>query len=228
MADISIVSASLGGYDVIRPQAAQDVHVDWWMVTDGDVPAPWTAVPWKTCGDPRLAAKAPKMTPAGLPVTLARHVVWIDANMEVTAASFAREAVDAIRDGVAVWRHPERDCIYDEADASIRLAPAKYAHLPIVEQVDAYRAEGHPAHGGLYACGTVAWDLDDERALRLGAAWLVECARWTIQDQLSFPVVCRRLGVTPGVFPVEQIGWKGRRKLLHNRWLRIHPHLSDR
>lgn len=167
------------------------------------------------------------MTPWTLGVPLARHVIWIDANMQVTAASFAREAVAAVGDGVAVWKHPERSCIYEEAVASLRLAPAKYGHLPILEQVASYHREGHPVDGGLYATGTIVWDTNDRRVRRLGADWLAECRRWTYQDQLSFPVVCRRLGVTPGMFPVGQVTSRGGRKLLHNRWLRIHPHLSD-
>ena len=49
-----------------------------------------------------------------------------------------------------------------------------------------------------------------------------------IQDQISFPVVCRRLGINPGTFPFSQIqrtetgseGW-----VLVNNWLSIWPHL---
>lgn len=182
MADISIVSASIGGYDTPRPQATQDVDVDWWMFTDAaEVPEPWTRIAVEDCGAvPRLTAKVPKMTPWALGLPLARHVVWVDANMEVTCPLFAREAVAAINDGVAVWRHPERSCIYQEANASLRLAREKYGHLPIREQVAAYRTEGHPSNGGLYACGTVAWDTSNDGARALGLAWLEECGLWTI------------------------------------------------
>lgn len=231
MPDITIISANLGGYDVPRPQAAQGVDVDWLMVVDTDdpLPEPWTAVTMRHhCrrSHPRLVAKVPKCAPWSLPIRHARHVIWLDANMEVTSPTFAVEAVDAIRDGIGLWRHPQRRCVYAEAQASLRLCPDKYRGQPIVEQVASYRAEGHPANGGLYACGTVAWDTGDRRALAVGKAWLAEIARWSYQDQLSLPVVCRRLGVTPGVFPVAQIGRRRRGMTLENRWLRIHDHLS--
>jgi hypothetical protein len=95
--------------------------------------------------------------------------------------------------------------------------------MPILEQVESYRAEGHPEHGGLFACGTLAWDALDEAAVHVGGAWLQECIRWTPQDQLSLPVVCRRAGITPGVFPLAQIE-RRQSRWLSNRWQRIHPH----
>lgn len=219
----AIITACMGGYDRLRAQVAQDIPVDWICVTDDDrpVPAPWRAVR-VTPADPcsRMSAKAYKLQPCDRP-----DAIWIDANMRVTSPSFARRALAARVNGLAVWRHPDRDCIYDEAEASLRLLPEKYAGQPIRAQVDHYRSEGHPAHAGLYACGTLAWDWSDPTAEAIGRAWMEECRRWSYQDQLSLPVVLRRFGVVPGIFPATQTerrgpGWVG------NRWLRIYPHLS--
>ena len=168
---------------------------------------------------PCMAAKWHKLWPCFQPM------IWIDANMEITSPGFARQAHAAVHDGVALYRHPRRDCIYDEAEASLGAESqgGKYDGQPIREQVEHYRREGHPEHAGLWACGTIAWDVQDTKAWRLGAAWLTECQRWSFQDQLSLPVVARRLGIKPGIFGHQQIerrraGW------LENRWLRIHPH----
>jgi hypothetical protein len=220
-----VVTASYGGVDAaLRSPVAQDIPVDWICFTDQadlKVPAPWKAI-HATGGDhPRLAVKGHKATPnVDCP-----DVVWIDASMEITSSSFVRDALAARHDGVAVFTHPRRDCIYAEAAASLGVEGqgGKYAGQPLLEQVAAYRAEGHPEHGGLYACGVVAWDLSDPRAIEVGRAWLAECERWSWQDQLSFPVVCRRHGVTPGVFPIRQIERRTPR-FLANRWLRIHNH----
>jgi hypothetical protein len=219
-----IVTACLGGYDTLRPQAAQDIEVDWVAVVDRpmDVPEPWRPfVLGPSDEHPRMAAKVHKMTPfPGFP-----DVVWIDANTEITSQTFARRALAARRNGIAVWRHPQRSCIYAEADASIRLAPEKYADQPLLAQVEHYRAEGHPERCGLYACGTVAWDWSRPSAVALGAEWLDECRRWSYQDQLSLPVVLRRAGIKPGIFPAGQIERRGSGPL-GNRWQLIHPHLS--
>jgi hypothetical protein len=219
-----VLTASYGGVDtVLHPPIAQDIPVDWICFTDQPdltAPEPWKAV-HTPADDPRRAVKAHKATPT----VDCPDVVWIDASMEITSPSFVRDALAARHDGVAVFAHPRRDDIYLEADASLGREGqgGKYAGQPLLEQVAAYRAEGHPEHGGLYACGVVAWDLSDPRAVDLGRAWLVECERWSWQDQLSFPVVCRRVGVTPGVFPVRQIERRTPR-FLANRWLRIHNH----
>lgn len=218
----TILTACIGGYDQLRPQRAQDIDVDWVCVTDDnrEVPAPWRVervFPTGPCD--RMEAKRYKLQPFG------QHVIWIDSNMEITSRSFAREALATRLNGLAVWRHPQRDCIYEEAEASLRLLPEKYSDQPLVAQVQTYRAEGHPEHGGLYACGTLAWDWGNPNAEAIGRAWMEECRRWSYQDQLSLPVVLRRLGLKPGTFRPGQIerrgsGWIG------NRWLRIYPHLS--
>lgn len=221
-----VVTACYGGVDTtLRPQAPQDMPVDWVCFTDEPnlvAPPPWRVVHSPARFDhPCLAAKVHKATPD----VACTDVVWIDASMAITSPAFVREALAARHDGVATFAHPRRDCVYLEADASLGAEGqgGKYASQPLLAQVARYRAEGHPEHGGLYACGVVAWDLTNPLAAELGRQWLAECERWSWQDQLSFPVVCRRLGITPGVFPVRQIE-RSARGFLANRWLRIHPH----
>jgi hypothetical protein len=220
-----VLTACFGGYDTLRPQAAQDIEVDWMAVVDRPLGVPWPWHPYilrPTDEHPRVGAKFHKLQP---PVHGQADVVWIDANTEIISPSFVRRALAARRNGIAVWRHPQRDCIYAEAEASLRLAPEKYSVQPLLAQVESYRAEGHPARAGLYACGTVAWDWSQPAALALGTAWLNECLRWSYQDQLSLPVVLRRAGIKPGIFPAGQIERRGRGPL-GNRWQLIHPHLS--
>jgi Protein of unknown function (DUF616) len=230
MADVAVLTACYAGFDTIRPQAKQDCGVDWVCSTDDpglEAPPPWQVVVEPSSEHPCLAAKRPKM----LPWSLVPHerVIWVDASMQVTAPGFAREALDCIHDGIALHRHPRRDCVYAEAAASLgsESQGGKYDGLGIPEQMGHYRAEGHPEHGGLYACGTIVWDTTDLKARTLGEQWLAECERWTVQDQLSFPVVCRQLGITPGVFPLSQLERRYRGPdYLGNRWLRIWPHLK--
>jgi hypothetical protein len=237
--NVHIYTANFGGYDRIRSQVEQDIDVSWSCFTDLAVEAPH---PWRTevveprYTHPNLAAKWWKTHPPD-----ADFAIWIDANMRVTSSSFAREAIASVRDGLAIWKHPRRDCIYDEAEASLgqESQGGRYDGLPIREQISAYRAEGYPEHAGLYACGTIVWTPD--AAATIGCDWMQECERWTYQDQLSFPVVCWRRGVTPGPFPLSQverryssllfignrwlkIDWK--RAHLGNRWLRMYPHGS--
>ena len=237
----TILTAMLGGTDVIRPPVTQDIDVDWICVTDDPelpVPAPFRRVVVRPEAvfdrrqgrwyDPALSAKRFKLMP--WTIVDADYVLWIDANMEVTSPGFAREALACPRNGIALFLHPRRRCIYDESEVSLGTPwrPGRYRGLPIREQVAHYRADGHPQQGGLYASGVIAWDLTDPRARTLGEEWMTEVERWTVQCQLSLPVVLRHLGIEPGRFPGPQAesqysgsGYRG------NRWLRIWPHLPS-
>jgi drug/metabolite transporter superfamily protein YnfA len=225
MSRIAVYTAIAGGYDHLREQKPQDQSVDWIALLDDpmSVPQPWQyrPLPEHPAG-PRMVAKVAKCFPRRF-LDDYDYAIWVDGNMRITNSAFAAEAIASIRNGFATWAHPQRSCIYAEAEASLRLAPVKYTTQPINEQVAAYAAEGHPINGGLYAAGTIAWDLHDDRAMEVGAAWFAECERWSYQDQLSLPVACRRLGVTPGIFPYRQITGNA----VYNPWLRIEPHLRE-
>jgi hypothetical protein len=164
---------------------------------------------------PRMTAKRVKML--DFPVAPSDYRIWIDANMRVKHPAFPVEVATLCGDApIALWAHPDRDCIYDEAMASLILALEKYDREPIVAQVGHYARNGHPAHAGLYAGGCVVWNLQRPVTRVIAAAWLAECQRWSYQDQLSLPVVLRRFDVTPVLLPGD---------LRDNRWLTIGPHL---
>lgn len=236
MRDVAVISACFGGYDNPRPAVEQTVDCDWLFVSDegpAGLPRPWQSM--KVQGayrHPRMSAKLVKLQPWKF--VAHGDVIWVDANMEITSPTFVADALAAAGGGpLATWRHPQRDCIYAEAAASLRLCPEKYGQLPLLEQVEHYRNEGYPEGAGLYACGTLVWAAQDTGARALGHAWLYECERWSYQDQLSLPVVATRLGIDVATFPVSQIEARKRDRRnpevppwLENRWLRIHPHLS--
>jgi hypothetical protein len=222
-----IYTANIAHRDTIRTQREQSIPVDWLYLTDEPeiAPAPWYTLRVPRSADhPNMAAKWWRTHP----MVGYEHAIWIDANMEITYPHFAREAIMAVRDGIGVWAHPRRDCVYDEADASMGAESqgGRYANLPIPQQVAAYRSEGYPAHNGLYATGTLVWTPE---RYALAHEWYEECRRWGFQDQIAFPVVCWRHGVKPGTFPVTQTqgrynrraGWWG------NAWLLLHDHNAE-
>lgn len=201
-AERAVYTAVYGGYDALIDPVEQDIAVDWVCFTDDPTlrSRTWRVVVTDPPADtPRLASKWAKTVPH-LALPDHRWTVWVDANMAADSPSFAREALSYVGDsGIAVFRHPHRDCIYDEAHACLRLPRCR--DLPVLEQVESYRRQGHPARAGLYACGTIARDRDAAPVAAMGEAWFDECRRWTPRDQLSFPVVARRFDVRPTLFP---------------------------
>jgi hypothetical protein len=130
------------------------------------------------------------------------YTLWIDANQQLKTPEAVQGAINcAGPTGLALHKHPGRECIYDEAAASAQMP--KYQEQSITAQVEAYRDEGHPEKWGLWACGMLAsvrGPVDD-----LFDAWWAENVKWSYQDQISFPVVCRRAGIRPGEFPHNQL-----------------------
>jgi hypothetical protein len=148
--------------------------------------------------------------------------------MEIRIPTLAQVAVESVHDGLAVWRHPRRDCIFEEMEASLgyEAQGGRYDHLPLREQVMSYFDEGYPRHHGLYATGTFVWT--PHAAKEIGEEWYEECVKWSYQDQLSFPVVCWRHDIVPGVFPMPQLPtrFNARAGWWANPWMLLHNHVE--
>jgi hypothetical protein len=219
VARVAVYTAIYGGYDLLHPQPSSP-DVDYICFTDADdldAPPNWhieRRAP--RYAHPRLSAKWFKMHPdKELPSH--RYTIWIDGCMKVASASFAEEAMSALNDsGIAVFRHPDRDNIADEVVASEPLA--KYAGLALADQVLHYQRCGFELCHGLYACGVIVRDNASERISDLNRLWMEENVRRSYQDQLSFPYVCWKLGLTPGVIPYN---------FWDNPLFERLPHLSD-
>jgi hypothetical protein len=106
-----------------------------------------------------------------------------------------RYLVDA---DIALFRHSQRDCLYDEAEA------CKKAGLDdpdvINYQVQRYRNEGYPAHDGLIEAG-VLLRRHTPAVQELSEAWWREICRGSPRDQISGNYVLHSLGITPAYFP---------------------------
>lgn len=217
----TILSAVMGAYDRPKRPLDQSVDTDWQLITDAkpeEDAVGWERIgsPWCSGPTPRRAAKRPKCQPWA--VTLDPFVIWVDASIEVLSPDFVAMCREVCPPGgVAAFRHPARDCIYTELAHSLPLP--KYKGEPMAEQCATYAAdEGYPHHAGLWACGVLVRDRSPQVEF-MGGAWLNEIDRWSTQDQLSFPVVCRRLGVEVTPLPGN---------LLDNEWVKVHPHPNDR
>jgi len=195
----AIVSAVYDSYDTVKPVLPQwGLDVEWVMVTDDP---DLKAEGWRVVHEPRpglhpnRAAKYPKFNPERY--TTAPMSVWVDASFRVTSKMFAVDVLEQ-NHPIAQFAHPWRDCLFDEADASVGLP--KYAGEPVREQAEYYRKFGHPEHWGLWATGVIARRHTLETS-RLGSRWGLEVNDWTFQDQISEPYALRWVGLRPVSLP---------------------------
>ena len=165
-----VYTAIFGGYDTLKRPVPQDEPCDFICFTDARIPS--RPESWRIVHvgldqkfHPRIQAKQFKLLshsifPGGrlawryAPFSLRRSAdlsIWVDASLQIKSASFVRDLRAALgeRDW-AMFVHPERDCIYDEARFSAEMI--KYRGLPVIRQVEAYKSIV-PPHGGLYAGG---------------------------------------------------------------------------
>ncbi len=197
-AQAAIITAIYGDYDELKPVLPQaGLDVEWICVTD----KPRQAHGWRVVVDPKVgvhrntAAKEPKCAPWRY--TDAGMSIWVDGSIQVLSDRFAVETL-LVANPIAQYVHPQRDCIYDEAE-HCREHP-KYASLALRAQADSYRAQGHPEHWGLWASGVIARRHEPE-VRAFGEAWLEEIACWGFQDQISEPFCLRRKGLCPWPIP---------------------------
>jgi hypothetical protein len=213
----------MGDYDTLQPHV-EIPGVDWLAFTDRSYTGgerDWNVIPVDPLYEnPRLAAKVPKILwPPALDAY--EETIWIDSNQEVISAGFVGGVMaDLGLDGIALWRHSYRDCIYEEVKESMEAGCRfKYEDQKLLEQVARYRNLGYPEHGGLWACAVIA----RRRSERLDEAmrdWMEENVCWSVQDQISFPVVMWQHGIQPFALP----GYPSGSVQASNPWLVRHQH----
>jgi hypothetical protein len=143
--------------------------------------------------------------------------IWIDGSLEIKNSTFVQDMRTALGShDWAVFVHPDRDCIYEEAILSARLP--KYQDHPILTQAEAYRST-LSAHSGLYACTVIVRrEPESPEVKRANELWGEENLKWTYQDQLSFPYVPKKTDTTVGIIPDH---------LWNNRWFKVGWYEND-
>jgi hypothetical protein len=161
-----IYTSVFGDYDPIKEPPPQSIPVDYQIFTQ--------STGQKT---PRLESKYYKLHP---PKDY-DYTIWIDGSIRVTSRFFAEYMVDQAKDRWAMFKHPWRDCLFDEAEESHDMR--KYHGEPILEQARYYGERGMPTHWGLWAGGIICRrnDWGDD----LNELWWAEHLKWSAQDQIS-------------------------------------------
>lgn len=117
--------------------------------------------------------------------------VMIGNNFRIQVPDLAERCLEELGDDdMLLLRHPERDCIYEEAEESAHHKRWTGSRQNVRRQAAAYRRAGHPAHWGLFHAGMIV--RRNTPAMRaFDDAWWQEYKRWTSQDQISLPPLLR-------------------------------------
>jgi Protein of unknown function (DUF616) len=232
-----IYTAIYGGYEELLTQPRQTVDCDFVCFTDDpDLTGEgWNVVymPGDSSLSPAMQARYCKILPHEVftPIASANssqgqsiqfrsydYTIWIDGNGVIRSESFVEEMIGYLgQSGIAMFMHPERDCIYEEAEACLKVP--KLQGLRLREQVSHYRSEGYPEHNGLFACAVIVRDMCREEPQKIGEALWEEILRWTPRDQLALPYVLWKNNYTCDVI---------RHYIWNNHLLRWEHHYKER
>lgn len=156
------------------------------LYVDRDVPmVGWNQRPllfWDP--SPKLITLFHKFSLCSL-VPAGTKMIWLDSRVNITA-DVAQRVFAALDDSdLCLFRHYERDCVYDEVLAVLGAGRSSSAHC---EEYARYLRElGFPRNGGLFETGVMAFRAGPEVAELFRRVFGL-CYRYVPRDQLALPV----------------------------------------
>lgn len=123
----------------------------------------------------------------------ARHSVWIDGNLECLPGSeHVLVAQEALAE-VSTFVHPDRDCVYEEAKAIIKLS---LDDKDVIDGcVSRMREGGMPEHRGLFETNVLYTKPHDYAVTRFLDRWWRNVFFGSRRDQMSFTFAAFQTGV---------------------------------
>ncbi|MRU15523.1 glycosyltransferase [Roseovarius sp. A21] len=195
-AKVGLLCANAGGYDATVMHEYLDPAIDYHLVTD--FPAPncgfWIQHDMAKIGNPTGRARAVKTDP--LPYIGSYDIgVWIDANVMIRGTLEQYFKIVEANPDVPIFGipHPQRNCIYDEAQAVIEHKKADSDKVRA--QMAVYQADGYPKRHGLIETNLLVYNLKHPRIAEILTAWRAEVNERTHRDQLSLNYVLWKLGL---------------------------------
>lgn len=202
---VAVFTAISNGYDDLKEPEAVSANTDYFVFTDADMPAhsKWTALPFEYLShDPTRTARFIKTHPH-LYFKDYDWAIWIDANLQLAAP-----AEQLLPDGPRTadfytWRHPLRNCVYEEADECI--LRNKDERAVIMDQIESLRTRQFPKQYGLFETSVLVSKMGVNAVEQMYNLWWSEICKWSKRDQISLPFVVRSTGIEVGALARKKI-----------------------
>lgn len=148
----------------------------------------------------------------------AEYSLWMDGNLRLLVP--LDQLIDKYlkNHDIAFFKHPLRDCIYDEAQVCRELLLDDVFIMEL--QMKRYREQGYPEHNGLID-GSVILRRHTKKVKEFCTAWNLEISRFSRRDQLSFNYLAWKLGLEYEVM-------EGLNHVGTNNYFEMIPHLRGR
>ncbi len=125
--------------------------------------------------------------------------LWVDSNLAITGNPLdILSKCNLKKFPLWTFKHPQRNCIYDEELAVVRLKKEK---LDIaVSQIEKYMKDRYPIKNGLAETNMILRDNNDPLMKKMSYMWAKEIIDGSHRDQLSFNYCCWKTGLKYGEF----------------------------
>jgi hypothetical protein len=194
-----IYTAIFGDHDQLRDPVRTLPGTEYICFTDnpGLRSRTWKIRYCKPTDDPLMQAKRFKILAHD--VLNCDSSIWVDGRIALDEPA---DVFEMLRADLGLVRHPERRCIYAEAEHCRRTGRGDPQRIQAA--VRRYRNEGHPVDFGLWMGGVIVRRHTPEVA-RFNAAWWREVNRETARDQIVLPVVLRQVGIPFDTLPKSSL-----------------------
>ncbi len=187
---VCVISANLGNFDKPVKYVDQTAEHTFCLFTDKNLPSRFNAM------TPRLQARIPKMFGWQL-VPGFDFYVWLDASCRFSHENSIKWLLDKVKQyDIAVFKHPDRDTVQEEADYLKYRLKIKCPYItPRYENewIDEHLGEVDPSRQ-LYASTCFIY-RNFPRVQKALKQWWYYTSRYHCIDQLGFPEAIKDLNI---------------------------------
>lgn len=186
---LAIYTAIIGKYDIPITPSYIDENCDYFCFTDNSNITSdfWEIIHISSDVSGRKLARKIKILPH-IYLNQYSESLWVDANFRIKSSVYKFISAYSTGRSMICMKHPERNCVYDEAIACIE----QKKDLPeiINRQIAKYKSEFFPHNFGLISSGILYRRHSKRKVIHLMNDWWNEVNSESGRDQLSFNYVC--------------------------------------
>lgn len=197
MSDITVFTAITGGKDdLLDDQVKGDARFIAYLDYPFSSPTWEIRKAYTQFADPRRNSRIYKLLPHLYTDT--EYSIWVDGNIRLLKSPEELVGKYLKEHDMAVFKHPTRDCIYDEA---IVCAKRNLDNIEtIIEQAQYYEDRGFAKNKGLAECNIIM-RRHTPQVVAFNNEWWAQYSRFSRRDQISFPVAVDNTGIRVNSIP---------------------------
>jgi hypothetical protein len=201
---IVFISANLGNIDLNyqKYHIEQNMPIDYYYFTEENFQLRTMAV------HPRLQAKVPKMLGWDMVFDYDLYI-WADSCITFTKPNSVEWLIEKLgNNDMCFFRHQDKrvgiesELVFMEEHMkgltgntyAMNYLNERYSTEPMREQVERYLSDKDFTDNALYSAGLFIYK-NTEKVKAMMKDWYYQCARYSVQDQLSLPYVIQKFGI---------------------------------